>query len=68
MSINDTLKICLVVLIMSLSACILTLGGYLLHKIFTTDKIQVQVNNTYRQDEIVQALINANILETKNDN
>lgn len=68
MSINDTLKISLVVLIMSLSAFIVTSSGYLLHKIFTTDKIEVQVNGTYLQDEVVQALINANIVETDNDN
>lgn len=68
MSINDTLKICLVVLIISLSAFIVTSSCYLLHKIFTTDKIDVQVNGTYLQDEVVEALINAKIVETENDN
>lgn len=68
MSLNDTLKICLVVLLISLSFFILSSGSYLVHKIFNTDKIEVQVNGTYLQDEVVQALINANVLETDNDN
>jgi len=53
---------------MSLSAFIVTSSCYLLHKIFTTDKIDVQVNGTYLQDEVVEALINAKIVETENDN
>lgn len=68
MSLNDTLKICLVVVLISLSFFILSSGSYLVHKIFTADKIEVQVNGTYLQDEVIQALINANIVETDNDN
>ena len=68
MSINETLKICLVITLISLSFFILSSSSYLLHKIFNTDKIEVQVNGTYLQDEVVQALINANVVETDNDN
>lgn len=68
MSLNDTLKICLVVVLISLSFFILSSSSYLIHKIFTTDKIEVEVKGTYLQDEIVQSLINTNIVETDNDN
>jgi hypothetical protein len=68
MSINDVLKICLVITLISLSFFILSSSGFLLHKIFNNAKIEVQVNGTYLQDEIVHALINSNVVETDNDN
>ncbi|MEY5021129.1 MAG: hypothetical protein RJA91_688 [Pseudomonadota bacterium] len=65
MSLNDTIKICLVVLILSLSLFTAASTCYLLHKIIHTDKITIDVKGTYLQDQIAESLINTNIVEAE---
>jgi hypothetical protein len=65
MSLNDTIKICLVVLILSLSLFTVASTGYLLHKIFHADTITIDVKGTYLQDQIAESLINTNIVEAE---
>jgi hypothetical protein len=65
MSLNDTIKICLVVLILSLSLFTVASTGYLLHKILHADTITIDVKGTYLQDQIAESLINTNIVEAE---
>lgn len=67
MSLNDTLKLCLLVLMLSLSAFILSTTAYMVHKILTVDKLEVKIDGkfdgTYLQDEVVNAIVNTNIMQ-----
>ncbi len=62
---NDILKICGVAFLISLTLFTITSSTYLMHKIFNPDKIVVELKGTYFQDEIAQALINTNVVESE---
>jgi len=63
------LKICLLVLMISLTAFMFSTTALILHKITTAEKLEIKVNGkfdgTYLQDEIVNAVINTNIIENE---
>jgi len=65
MSHNDILKIWAVVFLISLTFFTATSSTYLIHKIVSPAKMVVEVKGSYLQDEIAQALINTNIVESE---
>jgi hypothetical protein len=50
MTLNDTLKICLIVLLISLSGFIASSATFIAHRVFTPAKLEVRVDGDFFQN------------------